>query len=200
MVTGSERLLVKDRRYRLYSWVAVAAVVLAWVAYFVFLRTREMRIALEVTTVLGLIVAGLRVRKLVRAGEVAPLTAGTFGRVVDALVYAVRSPWVAGGKAWLLAMYVFQGFGRASFTFLEFSLAWAAVLTLITVRLIRRPARSRFGSLEQFQAGAAPASCPLGFGCTPESRAAGSNDLTAAGMRPSYVAREDESVWEKQVS
>jgi len=200
VVTGSERLLVKDRRYRLYSWAAVAAVGLAWAAYFVFLRTREMRIVLEVTTVLGLIVAALRVHTLVRAGEVAPLTAGAFGRVVSALVYAVRSPWVAGAKAWLLAMYVFQGFGRASFTFAEYGVAWAALLTLITVRLLRRPARSRFGSLEQFQAGAAPASCPLGFGCAPESRVGGSNDTATTGVRPSYSSREDESLWEKQGS
>ena len=200
MVTGSERLLVKDRRYRLYSWVVVAVVLLAWVAYFVFLRTREMRIALEVTTVLGLIVAGLRVRKLVRAGEVAPLTAGAFGRVLDALVYAVRSPWVAGGKAWLLAMYVFQGLGRASFSVVEYGVAWAAVLTLITVRIMRRPARARFSALEQFQSGAVPASCPLGFGCAPEARATGTNDMSASGVRPTLVAREDESVWEKQVS
>lgn len=200
MVTGSERLLVKDRRYRLYSWAAVAAVGLAWAAYFLFLRTREMRIVLEVTTVLGLIAAALRVYALVRSGEVAPLTAGAFGRVLGALVYAVRSPWVAGAKAWLLAMYVFQGFGRATFSFAEYGLAWAALITLITVRLLRRPKRSRFGSLEQFQAGAAPASCPLGFGCAPESRVAGSNEMTSADSRASYGPREDESLWEKQGS
>ena len=119
---------------------------------------------------------------------------------MNALVYAVRSPWVAGAKAWLLAMYVFQGFGRASFSLVEFGLAWAALIALITVRLVRRPARSRFGSLEQFQSGAAPASCPLGFGCAPESRVAGSNELNATGVRTPYAAREDEPLWEKQGS
>lgn len=200
VVTGSERLLVKDRRYRLYSWAGVALLGLAWTAYFVFLRTREMRIALEVASVLGLIVAALRVHMLVRAGEVAPLTAGAFGRVLGALVYAVRSPWVAGAKTWLLAMVVFQGLGRATFTPLEYGVVVAVLLTLITVRLVRRPAKSRFGSLEQFRAGAAPAACPLGFGCAPESRATGSNEMTTHAASAAYGSREQVSLWEKQGS
>lgn len=200
VVTGSERLLVKDRRYRLYSWAAVALLGLAWTAYFVFLRTHQMRIALEVVSVLGLIVAALRVHTLVRAGEVAPLTAGAFGRVLGALVYAVRSPWVAGAKTWLLAMVIFQGLGRAAFTPLEYGAVVAVLLTLITVRLFRPPARSRFGSLEQFQSGAAPAACPLGFGCAPESRVGGSNEMGTHGASPPYGSREEESLWEKQGS
>jgi hypothetical protein len=198
VVTGSERLLVKDRRYRLYSWAAVGLLGLAWTVYFVFMRTPGMRIALEVISVLGLIGAALRVHTLVRAGEVAPLTAGAFGRVLAALVYAVRSPWVAGAKTWLLAMLIFQGLGRATFTPVEYAAVVAMLLTLITVRLLRRPVKSRFGSLEQFQAGVAPAACPLGFGCAPESRVAGSNDEAARGAGPSYGPREDESHWEKQ--
>jgi hypothetical protein len=173
VVTGSERLLVKDRRYRLYSWAAVALLGLAWTAYFVFMRMRELRIALEVASVLGIVVAALRVHTLVRAGEVAPLTAGAFGRVLGALIYAVRSPWVAGAKTWLLAMVIFQGLGRARFTTVEYVAVVAVLLTLIAARLLRRPAKSRFGSLEQFRSDSAPAACPLGFGCAPESRAAG---------------------------
>ena len=198
VVTGSERLLVKDRRYRLYSWAAVAFLGLAWTAYFVFLRTRELRIVLEVVSVLGLIVAALRVRRLVRTGEVAPLMAGAFGRMLGALVYAVRSPWVAGAKTWLLAMVIFQGLGRAKFTSIEYGAVVAVVLTLIAERLLRRPAKSRFESLEQFQSGAAPASCPLGFGCAPESRVSGSNEMGTRGVGPSYGSREEESLWEKQ--
>jgi len=200
VVTGSERLLVKDRRYRLYSWAAVGLLGLAWTAYFVFMRTPGMRIALEVASVLGLIGAALRVHALVRAGEVAPLTAGAFGRGLGALIYAVRSPWVAGAKTWLLAMVIFQGLGRAKFTSAEYAAAVGVLLALITVRLVRRPVKSRFGSLEQFQSGAAPAACPLGFGCTPESRVAGSNDEATRGAGPSYGPREEQSQWEKQGS
>jgi hypothetical protein len=188
VATGSERLLVRDRRYRLYSWTAVALLGLAWTTYFVALRAREVRVALEVATVLGLAVAALRVRALVRSGEVAPLRAGALGRALASLGYALRSPWVAGAKSWLLAMLVFEALGRARFTVVEYGVVVAVLLGLIVMRLLRRPGQSRFGSLERFEAAPAAANCPLGFGCASVPRGTAANHRTPIGSGPSYVA------------
>jgi signal transduction histidine kinase len=157
VASGSERLLVKDRRYRIYSWAAVVLLGIAWTVYFAALRTNEVRIALEVASVLVLVLAGFRVHALVRSGEVAPLTAGALGLALASLGYAVRSPWVAGTKAWLLAMVVFQGLGRAAFTWVEYGVVVTVLAGLITLRLLRRPGRSRIGSRARFGADAAAA-------------------------------------------
>lgn len=143
VATGSQRLLVKDRRYRAYSWAAAALLGLGWLAYFTVARRHEVRVALEVLSVLAVVLAALRVRALVRSGQAAPLTGGLLGRVLASTGYAVRSPWVAAAKAWLLAMVAFQSLGRASFSAAEYGAAVALLLGLIAVRLLRRPAAAR---------------------------------------------------------
>lgn len=178
VASGSQRLLVKDYRYRVYTWVATALLALGWLAYFLALRRDDVRIVLEVVSVLALVTGALRLRALVRSGQVAPLTSGTLGRVIGSFAYAVRSPWVAGTKAWLLAMVAFQSFGRASFSGLEYGAVVSLLLALIAIRLLRRPATARFGSLERFGAESPAANCPLGFGC-----AAATRDATPAEQR-----------------
>lgn len=170
VATGSQRLLVRDVRYRVYAWLATALLGGGWLAYFVALRRPEVRIALEVASVLALVVGAVRVRSLVRSGEVAPLTAGALGTLLGSFAYAVRSPWVAGAKAFLLAMIAFQWLGRAHFSAPEYGAAVTVVLALIAVRLLRRPASARFGALERFGAETAATSCPLGFGCAAADR------------------------------
>ncbi|MCC6348223.1 MAG: hypothetical protein IT347_01355 [Candidatus Eisenbacteria bacterium] len=162
---GTKRLFVRDYRYRAYTWSVTALLTAGWLFYFLAMRRPGLRITLEVASVLALVIGALRVRTLVRSGQVAPLTAGAFGRVLAAFGYAVRSPWVAGAKAWLFAMLVFEWLGRAHFTALEYAVSVAVVLALLTVRLMRRPVGTRFESLERFGAGATASTCPLGFGC-----------------------------------
>lgn len=186
VASGSQRLLVRDRRYRVYAWIALAVLCGGWLGYFLVLRRDEVRVALEGASVLALVAGGLRLRSLVRSGQVEPLTAGTLGRVMRALGHAVASPWVAGAKAWLLAMVTFEWLGRASFRGWEYGAVVTVLLSLVAVRLLRRPAASRFGSLERFGAATPAAACPLGFGCAPEpageSRAAAGAET--AGDRP----------------
>lgn len=165
--SGSQRLLVRDHRYRVYTWVVLAALGGGWLAYFTFLRRDEVRIALEVVSVLALVAGGLRLHSLVRSGQAEPLTAGTLGRVMRAFGHAVASPWVAGAKAWLLAMVTFEWLGRASFSGWEYGAVVTVLLSLVAIRLLRRPAATRFGSLERFGAATPAAACPLGFGCAP---------------------------------
>lgn len=179
VATGSERLLVRDLRYRALSWTATALLVAGWVAYFAVLRRHDVRIVLEVLSVVALLAAALRVRALVRSGAVAPLLGGAAGRALAAFVAAIRSPWVAGAKAWLLAMATFQALGRASFSGLEYALASAVLLALIGWRLARGSAPARFGSLERFGTSAPAASCPLGFGCAAAPSAAKSEAAPA---------------------
>lgn len=192
VATGSQRLLVRDYRYRVYAWVAAALLGGGWLAYFLALRRPEVRIALEVASVLALVVGALRVRSLVRSGQVAPLTAGALGLVLASFAYAVRSPWVAGAKAWLLAMLAFQWLGRASFTALEYGAAVTVLLALVAVRLLRRPATVRFGALERFGAGSPAAECPLGFGCAVAARAPGAGEAgpeaTGGAARSGHAA------------
>jgi len=186
VASGSQRLLVRDRRYRVYAWIALAVLGGGWLGYFLFLRRDELRIALEVASVFALVAGGLRLRSLVRSGEVEPLTAGLPGRVMRALGHAVASPWVAGAKAWLLAMVTFEWLGRASFTGWEYGAVATVLLSLVVVRLLRRPAETRFGSLERFGAAAPAAVCPLGFGCAPApaADAHAQSGVEAAASRP----------------
>ena len=184
VATGSQRLLVKDYRYRVYTWVATALLGIGWLAYYVALRRPELRVALEVASVLGLVAGAIRVHTLVRSGQVAPLTSGALGRVLGAFSYAVRSPWVAGTKAWLLAMLAFQWLGRARFTGLEYGAVVALLLGLVAIRLLRRPAKSRFGSLERFGAETPAASCPLGFGCPSAARGAAPEEGAPTADKP----------------
>jgi hypothetical protein len=161
VASGSQKLLVRDHRYRVYAWIALAVLGGGWLGYFLYLRRDEVRIALEVASVLALVAGGLRLRSLVRSGGVEPLTAGTLGRVMLAFGHAVASPWVAGAKAWLLAMVTFEWLGRASFSGWEYVAAVTVLLSLVAIRLLRRSAATRFGAT-------APAAvCPLGFGCAP---------------------------------
>lgn len=186
VASGSQRLLVKDTRYRVYTWTATVLLGLAWLGYFVALRRPEVRIALEVTSVLALVAGALRLRSLVRSGQVAPLTSGWLGRVLDPFAYAVRSPWIAGTKAWLLAMVVFQWLGRAQFSGLEYGAVGSLLLALVTIRLLRRPAAARFGSLERFGAQATPAACPLGFGCPAAGREGAPSEPAAPAADKPY--------------
>jgi len=186
VASGSQRLLVKDTRYRAYTWTAAVLLGLAWLGYFLALRRPEVRIALEVVSVFALLAGALRLRSLVRSGQVAPLTSGVLGRVLEPLTYAVRSPWVAGTKAWLLAMVVFQSLGRARFSGLEYGSVVSLLLALVTIRLLRRPAAPRFGSLERFGAQAPPAACPLGFGCPAATREAALPETAAPAADKPY--------------
>jgi hypothetical protein len=186
VASGSQRLLVKDTRYRVYTWTAAVLLGLAWLGYFLALRRPDVRVALEVVSVLALLAGGLRLRSLVRSGQVAPLTSGVLGRVLEPLTYAVRSPWVAGTKAWLLAMLVFQSLGRARFSGLEYGAVVSLLLALVTIRLLRRPAAPRFGSLERFGAQAPPVACPLGFGCPAATREAAPPETAAPAADKPY--------------
>lgn len=185
VASGSQKLLVRDHRYRVYAWVALALLGGGWLAYFLFLRRGDVRIALEVASVLALVAGGLRLRSLVRSGQVEPLSAGTLGRVMRAFGHAVASPWVAGTKAWLLAMIAFEWLGRASFSAWEYGAVVTVLLALVAIRLLRRPVATRFGSLERFGAATPAAVCPLGFGCAP----AAAGDAHAAGAAEAAAGR-----------
>lgn len=185
VASGTQKLLVRDYRYRVYAWIALLLLGGGWLAYFLVFRSGGVRIALEVASVAALIAAGLRLRSLIRSGQVEPLTAGTLGRVLRAFGHAVASPWVAGAKAWLLAMLTFEWLGRASFHAWEYGAVVTLLLSLVTVRLLRRPAATRFGSLERFGAATPAATCPLGFGCAPApARGEGADATAAAADRP----------------
>lgn len=170
VASGSQRLLVKDTRYRAYTWAATVLLAAGWLAYFLVLRRHEVRIALEVVSVLALVAGALRLRALVRSGQVAPLSSGWLGRAARAFAHAVRSPWVAGTKAWLLAMVTFEWLGRARFSGLEYGVVVSLLLVLVTIRLLRRPATGRFSSLARFGEASPAATCPLGFGCAAVAR------------------------------
>lgn len=186
VATGSQRLLVRDTRYRAYTWAAAALLGAGWLAYFLFLRRHDVRVALEVASVLALVAGALRLRALVRSGQVAPLSSGWLGGLSRAFAYAVRSPWVAGTKAWLLAMVTFEWLGRAHFDGLEYGAVVSLLLALVTIRLLRRPAPSRFGSLERFGADAPAAGCPLGFGCAAAPRDAAPAETRARAEEKPY--------------
>jgi hypothetical protein len=159
-VGGARTLLVDDRRYRTWTWLLLAATVAAWILYFLYRREPELRIALEVGTVIFLGAAigrAVWLRRRARAGRPATVSA------LRAAWQWTASPWVLAIKGWIAAMVVMEAFGRVHFTVLEWMLVSAALAAAIAITVMRRRRRP-FATLESLAAGSCAPGCPLGFG------------------------------------
>jgi hypothetical protein len=180
---GVHSLLFQDRRWRWLAWSVLLGLAAGWAGYFTVVREPGSRIALEVVSVLALIVAALRVRWLVRTGAARPLLFAPMGRALRWFAPVFGSVWVVAAKIWLLAMLVMEWRGKAHFNGLEYAVVSAILAGLIVLR-VRSVSRARAGfSTLASLANTSPATtCPLGFGC--ETIPAAGPDLAA---RPAAV-------------
>ena len=189
VLAGARALLLEDRRYRVLTWVILAAVVAGWSAYYLVLDTLPFRIGLEVFSSAGFIAAVLRIRWLIRfKGMSSPLLSG-LARFPQQAWRAIGSPWLVVVKVWLVAMVVMEWRGKANFSALEYTVvSGVLVATAVGRYLITRRARPRFAGLEALASRAAPATCPFGFGCDSPTAAQSPMHHTAPTFAPEPFA------------
>lgn len=186
---GGHTLYVQDRQHRLTAWLASFALLAGWAIYGAIFRHTGLRITLEVLSVFALVAGGARVAWLMRTGRVRSPLWDSIGRGTRGLWVVFGDRPVLAVKIWLLAMITMQWRGLVRFSGWEYATIASALVLLVAYRLYRieRTARTRrggFAALESFAEGAAPAACPLGFGCAAQAPIAGRGRTTEAGDRP----------------
>jgi len=157
------RTLFARDRMRWLAWTALALFAAGWIAYYLVARRPSVRIAMEIMSVVMLVVAGLRIRVLARrdgngaAWSRAWRDAGRLGWQL------LRSPWVLAAKVVLLTMLVLEWSGRADLSATQFALAILALFTAVGVRIVQMQRPARFETLESLATRPVEGSCPLGF-------------------------------------
>lgn len=151
---GGELLFVRDPS-RIRNWSILGAAVLAWGLYFLLMRGHaSVRISLEITSILLLIAAVIRVYQL-RARGVRSVVHLWLGKVWGATAVMVNHPLVLVIKLTLLGIWVFD---IASSSISISSVWYGVLLTLLVALLLIRIPRG----IEEWRA-SARTGCPFGF-------------------------------------
>lgn len=165
-------LFAHDRRGRWFAWSGVLLLAAGWIAYFETGRQSQVRIAMEVISVVLLVIAALRIRVLAKRDGNGAKWAASLKQSGHTAWRVVRSPWVLGAKTLLLTMLAIEGLGWAHFGAIPFVLVVVALFAFAGIRLARLRRPARFETLEALASRPVEGNCPLGFDSGPRSRIA----------------------------
>jgi hypothetical protein len=177
---SAHALFVQDRSGRVITLTATLVVLAGWPAYFLLARTPALRITLEVASSLVLLGSALRLALLARRGVIDARPGIRFEPLARRTMAVVGNPWVLSAKVWLAAMLVMEWRGKAHFSTLEYAAVSLVVLALVLHRVLVQRRQPGFPALESFAGGAAPAACPLGFGCAAEAGRGGDRTIVSS--------------------